>query len=115
MCAPKGVGPSAVVDFSCKAALSEGVAMGAARPIMDPQQLGPRRLENAEWWAKAMPPLCGSTRACEKATRADVGPQRARILAPWAIYPANQHLLRVPKWVPLVPIMDSQQLPAADV
>jgi hypothetical protein len=41
MCAPKGVGPSAVVDFSCKAALSEGVAMGAARPIMDPPAAGP--------------------------------------------------------------------------
>jgi hypothetical protein len=50
MSAPKGVGPGSLGYFSCKAALSEGAAMGAARPIMDPSSLAsPRRVERAVW------------------------------------------------------------------
>jgi hypothetical protein len=49
ICAPKGVGPSAVTHCSCKAATSEGAAMGASVPIMDPRS-----------WRR--PRLCGRAR-----------------------------------------------------
>jgi hypothetical protein len=42
-CAPKGIGPSAVVDFSCKSASSEGAEEGAIGAIMDPRRCGQSR------------------------------------------------------------------------
>jgi hypothetical protein len=53
---PKASAPSAVTHFSCKAATSEGAALGASVPIMDPRSWRRPRL-CGRLGAEVMPPL----------------------------------------------------------
>jgi hypothetical protein len=58
ICAPKGAAPSAVVDSSCKSALSQGAEVGAMRADMDPQL---RAAPSRDSWRRRSCPRCGST------------------------------------------------------
>jgi len=51
-------GPSAVVDFSCKAALSRGAEVGAMRADMDPRL---RAAPSRDSWRRRLCPWQGST------------------------------------------------------
>jgi hypothetical protein len=97
---PKASVPGSLGYFSCKTALSEGAAMGAARPIMDPSRwASPRRLESGVE-GRGHAPVVAVLLRCERGRRVHPCPQRARIVAPLTVTPANRAFLGCRNGVP---------------
>jgi hypothetical protein len=80
ICAPKGIAPSAVPHFSCKATLSQGAEVGAMRADMDPQLRHPLAIAGDEGHARVVAIL----RTCEQSIAtlrptAPLGTRRSRL------------------------------------